>query len=79
MQLEWNYNYGAFSDIAFFGGLYDKITLLETPNNIAKDGFLAFASALWSYMTPVSPQPSMHEVMTGFYVPNAYDTSINIT
>lgn len=26
-------------------------------------------------MTPVSPAPSMHEVMTGYYVPNSVDTT----
>ena len=28
---------------------------------------------MWVYMTPVSPKPSMHEIMTGYYVPNSYD------
>ena len=55
------------------------MNLLQDPSPLAKDGFFAFASALWNYMTPVSPQPSMHEVMTGFYVPNTFDTSLNIT
>lgn len=31
LQIEWNYNYGSFSDIAFYGGIDDKMTLLEDP------------------------------------------------
>ena len=46
---------------------------------MASDGYLALASAIWYYMTPVPPKPSMHEIVTGFYVPNAYDTSQGIT
>ena len=30
-------------------------------------------------MTPVSPKPSMHEITTGFFIPNTYDTSIGIS
>lgn len=30
-------------------------------------------------MTPNSPKPSMHDVVTEYYVPNTYDTGINIT
>ena len=29
-------------------------------------------------MTPMPPSPSMHEIMTGFYVPNDYDVSLGI-
>ena len=77
-MLQENTNYGKFSDIAYYGGLYDKMTLLESPSDVSKDGFLAFASAMWEYMTPVSPKPSMHEIMTGFYVPSYDDTLNNI-
>ena len=34
---------------------------------------------MWVYMTPVSPKPSMHEIMTGYYVPNSYDLAAGIT
>ena len=46
---------------------------------MVNDGFLAFASAMWAYMTPVPPMPSMHEIMTGFYVPNSYDEAQGIS
>ena len=70
---QWNKNYGMLSTIAYYGGLYDKMNLLEKPAELSHDGFLSFGSALYTYMTPVSPAPSMHEVMTGFYVPNPND------
>ncbi len=49
---QYNQNYGQFSDIAYDGALYDKMTLLESPSDLGRDGFLAFASAIWTYMTP---------------------------
>ena len=78
-MLQYNYNYGRFSDIAYYGGLYDKMNLLESPGDVVNDGFLAFSSAIWTYMTPEPPMPSMHEIMTGFYVPNDYDVAEGIT
>jgi len=32
-----------------------------------------FTSALWFYMTPQSPKPSIHDVATGYMVPTAAD------
>ena len=37
------------------------------------------AAAIWFYMTPQDPKPSMHDVMTGFFVPNASDLLGNYT
>lgn len=51
-QLSWNYNYGMFSDIAYDGGLDNKMNLLKDPDQVATNGFYAFSSALWFYMTP---------------------------
>jgi hypothetical protein len=67
----WNYNYGMFSELIFG----DVKTLLNKPELIADEGWLGFASALWFYMTPLKPKPSMHDIITGFWVPNAADTS----
>ena len=36
------------------------------------------ASGIWFYMTPQDPKPSMHDVMTGFFVPNAVDIAANV-
>jgi len=72
-MMPWNKNYGTFSDIAHSGGQFDKNILLTDPSKVATDGYLSFASAMWIYMTPSSPKPSMHEIMTGFYEPNESD------
>ena len=45
---------------------------MRNPENL-ETGILGFLSALWIYMTPRSPMPSMHEVATGFYKPNQHD------
>ena len=57
-QLSWNYNYGAFSR-AMFG---DARVLLERPELVA-DTWLNFASALWFFVTPQPPKPSMLQVL----------------
>ena len=68
-QLSWNYNYGAYS-LSAFG---DSSVLLNAPERIAKEGWLALGSALWFYMNPQPPKPSIHDVVTGFYKPNTVD------
>lgn len=78
MQLSWNYNYGQFSNI-FVESRYDsKMELLEHPEYVHQDGYTAFAAGLWFYMTPQDPKPSMHDVMTGFFVPNSTDLASNV-
>ena len=52
--------------------------LLRNPDLLHEDGSLAMASGIWFYMTPQDPKPSMHDVMTGFFVPNAVDQAANI-
>ena len=52
--------------------------LLENPQLVAEDGFLAMAAGIWFYMTPQDPKPSMHDVMTGFFIPNAADIAANV-
>jgi hypothetical protein len=72
-QLSYNFNYGPFS-YALFG---DVNVLLKNPalvtSNDATNGWLALASAFWFYMTPQSPKPSMHDVVTGFWTPSTGD------
>lgn len=51
---------------------------LTHPELVAQDGYTAFAAGIWFYMTPQSPKPSMHDVVTGFYVPNAVDEAAGI-
>ena len=47
--------------------------LLNTPGRVANEGWLAFASALWIYMTPISPKPSMHDIAVGNWQPSSAD------
>jgi len=70
-QLSWNYNYGQFSE-AWYGS---KDSLLQHPERLADDPVLAFASALWFWMTPQPPKPSCHDVMTGKWMPAARDSA----
>lgn len=77
-QLSYNFNYGAFSNI-FVESTYDsKMYFLKYPEKVASDGYVAFSSALWFYMTPQSPKPSMHDVVSGFFEPNDKDKAAGI-
>jgi len=55
-----------------YGG---KMTLLDDPSEIEDDKVNVFLAALWFYMTPQSPKPSMHDIAIENFKPNAYDTS----
>lgn len=37
------------------------------------------AAGIWFYMTPQDPKPSMHDVMTGWFIPNDKDKAANVT
>ena len=67
-------DYKQFS-ATFYEGYDRSDELVNEPERVSTDGYLGFAAAVWKYMTPQSPAPSMHNIMTGFYVPN----SSNIT
>ncbi len=69
LQLSWNYNYGQFSE-AFFG---TKETLLKDPGQVATDPVLAFASAIWFWITPQYPKPSCHDIMSNLWKPTPAD------
>eukprot|EP01067_Filipodium_phascolosomae_P005690 Filipodium_phascolosomae@DN3779_c0_g1_i1.p1 len=69
-QLSYNYNYGPFSE--FIYGTVD--TLLQEPAAVA-DTWLNFASAVFFYLFPQPPKPSMLFVMDGTWQPNARDIS----
>jgi hypothetical protein len=73
--MSFNYNYGYFSEIFF----HDRNVTLANPELISKNGTVSFASAIWFYMTPQFPKPSMHDVITGFWHPNEADNKANIT
>jgi chitodextrinase len=73
MQLSWNYNYGFMSQIIYG----DKSILLNNPDSVTKDGKLGFMTAIWFWMTPQSPKPACHDVMSGNWVPTAADIAAN--
>ncbi|PKF60712.1 chitin-binding protein [Psychromonas sp. psych-6C06] len=72
-QLSWNYNYGPFSE-AMFG---DKMVLLKNPELVA-DTWLNLASAVFFYVYPQPPKPSMLHVIDGTWQPNAADKAAGI-
>jgi chitinase len=75
IQLSWNYNYGSFSKVLGESNYESKMYLLEHPDEAASSGYVAFQAGLWFWMTPQSPKPSMHDVITGFWQPNSADRS----
>lgn len=67
-QLSYNYNYGPFSD-AMYGTVR---TLLDRPDLVA-DTWLNLASAVFFFVYPQPPKPSMLHVIDGTWVPNDHD------
>jgi len=53
--------------------------LLKDPDKVSTDSFTVFTSALWFYMTPQSPKPSIHDVATGYMIPTNADTNAGHT
>lgn len=66
MQLSWNYNYGPC-------GRDLGLNLLNNPELVANDVVIAFKTAIWFWMTPQSPKPSCHDVITGQWQPSDAD------
>ncbi|WP_444937662.1 glycoside hydrolase family 19 protein [Microbulbifer sp. JMSA002] len=73
-QLSWNYNYGPFSQ-AMYGDIY---TLLENPELVA-DTWLNLASAIFFFVYPQPPKPSMLHVVDGTWEPNSVDRANNLS
>jgi len=71
-QLSWNYNYGALSQ-AIYG---DVKVLLDNPD-LVSDTWLNFASAIWFFVTPQPPKPSMLEIVDKSWTPNNHDLQEN--
>ncbi|WP_051311733.1 chitinase [Zooshikella ganghwensis] len=67
-QLSYNYNYGPFSD-AMFGSIRP---LLDHPEKVANT-WLNIASAVFFFMYPQPPKPSMYHVINGTWQPNKHD------
>ncbi len=69
MQLSWNYNYGQAGEAL-------GLDLLSDPDLVTSSGVVAFRTALWFWMTPQSPKPSCHDVISGLWTPSSEDTSV---
>lgn len=69
-QLSYNYNYGLFSE-AMYG---DVRPLLDKPQLVA-DSWMNLASAVFFFVYPQPPKPSMLHVIDGTWQPNDRDKS----
>uniref|UniRef100_A0A0E0AEL5 chitinase n=1 Tax=Oryza glumipatula TaxID=40148 RepID=A0A0E0AEL5_9ORYZ len=66
IQITYNYNYGP-------AGQAIGSDLLNNPDLVASDATVSFKTAFWFWMTPQSPKPSCHAVITGQWTPSADD------
>uniref|UniRef100_A0A5B7ANA5 Putative basic endochitinase-like n=1 Tax=Davidia involucrata TaxID=16924 RepID=A0A5B7ANA5_DAVIN len=66
IQISYNYNYGP-------AGRAIGVDLLKNPDLVATDPAVSFKTAIWFWMTPQSPKPSCHDVITGRWTPSAAD------
>ncbi|XP_042507039.1 endochitinase-like [Macadamia integrifolia] len=70
-QISYNYNYGQAGEVI-------GSDLLNNPDLVVTDPTISFKTALWFWMTPQSPKPSCHEVMTGQWKPSSADTAAGL-
>ncbi|KAG5582060.1 hypothetical protein H5410_052687 [Solanum commersonii] len=70
IQISHNYNYGPC-------GRAIGVDLLNNPDLVATDPVISFKSAIWFWMTPQSPKPSCHDVITGRWQPSGADRAAN--
>jgi chitinase len=68
IQLSYNYNYGPAGQDPTIGE-----DLLSNPELVASDAVVSFKTAIWFWMTPQSPKPSCHDVITEQWTPSAAD------
>ncbi|CAL4937504.1 unnamed protein product [Urochloa decumbens] len=66
IQLTHEYNYRQ-------AGQALGLDLVGNPDLVSSDPVVAFETAMWFWMTPQSPKPSCHAVMTGGWAPSAAD------
>ncbi|XP_073106012.1 basic endochitinase A isoform X2 [Elaeis guineensis] len=66
IQISYNYNYGPAGEAI-------GQDLLNNPDLVATNPDVSFETALWFWMTPQSPKPSCHDVITGQWTPSAAD------
>ncbi|CAK9149567.1 unnamed protein product [Ilex paraguariensis] len=68
IQISYNYNYGP-------AGRAIGVNLLNNPDAVARDPVISFKTAFWFWMTPQTPKPSSHDVITGRWTPSAADSA----
>ncbi|KAI8622190.1 lysozyme-like domain-containing protein [Chytriomyces sp. MP71] len=73
-QLSYSFNYGPFSEVIY----NDPTVLLNNPALVA-DTWLNIASAIFFFIYPQPPKPSMLGVMDGSWIPNASDAAAGRT
>ncbi|KAJ3230834.1 hypothetical protein HDU81_004224 [Chytriomyces hyalinus] len=73
-QLSYSFNYGPFSEVIYG----DPKVLLNNPALVA-DTWLNLASAIFFFIYPQPPKPSMLGVMDGSWVPSAADIAAGRT
>ncbi|KAJ7978676.1 Chitinase [Quillaja saponaria] len=66
IQLSWNYNYGQCGEAL-------GLDLLNNPDPVATNPVISFKTTIWFWMTPQSPKPSCHDVITGLWIPSEAD------
>jgi hypothetical protein len=52
LQLKYPYNYGRFSNVFIENQYNSKMVYVNDPDQVADDGYTAWAAAIWFYMTP---------------------------
>ena len=72
-QLSYNYNYGPYSYIIYG----DVNPLLQNPAKVT-EGWLAFASAVYFFMQPRPPKPSMFELIYGYWSAPEVNSANNV-
>ena len=72
-QLSYNYNYGPYSYIIYG----DVNPLLQNPAKVT-EGWLAFASAVYFFMQPRPPKPSMFELIYGYWTAPAVNSATEV-
>ncbi|TVU48485.1 hypothetical protein EJB05_08123, partial [Eragrostis curvula] len=68
IQLAHKYNYQQ-------AGQALGLDLVNNPDMVSSNPVVAFKTAIWFWMTPQSPKPSCHDVMTNNWTPSADDRS----
>ncbi|KAJ1298931.1 hypothetical protein BS78_01G491900 [Paspalum vaginatum] len=66
IQLTHKYNYE-------LAGKALNLNLMDDPDMVSRNPVVAFETAIWFWMTPQSPKPSCHDVMTKSWKPSAAD------